>query len=113
MNGTVIPVEVRVASLLKDLKIGVISCTLFETQRFERHLRRLRVVESWESELDEYQDENGTYTLRGMLPLPGQLGSCLQDVKVYGIEIGHILKVKLNLHNPDGHISEVRAQSCK
>ena len=52
------------------------------------------------------------------VPLPKQLGcssikpgrNCLQDVDCQGIKIRHNLTFIVQLINPDGHISEVRAR---
>jgi hypothetical protein len=42
------------------------------------------------------------------MPLPKRLSKCLQDVDVHGIKIRHKVKFNIALHNPDGHVSEVR-----
>lgn len=41
------------------------------------------------------------------LDLPQSLSRCLQDADVRGIKIRHKLKFRIQLHNPDGHTSEV------
>jgi hypothetical protein len=41
--------------------------------------------------------------------LPKRLSKCLQDVDVHGIKIRHKVKFNIALHNPDGHVSELRA----
>jgi len=55
-------------------------------------------------------DDSGQdgYTLHERMPLPKRLSKCLQDVDVHGIKIRHKVKFNIALHNPDGHVSEVR-----
>lgn len=43
------------------------------------------------------------------LELPKTLSSCLQDCNIKGIKIRHKVKFNVQLLNPDGHISELRA----
>jgi hypothetical protein len=43
------------------------------------------------------------------LELPKTLNKCLQDCNVKGIKVRHKIKFNVQLHNPDGHISELRA----
>jgi hypothetical protein len=125
MFGTAINVEMRFTSLLKGLRIGTIKCQLIETQEFtnegakllsERYFKHTRDVDSWSFEVNDeehYQDvmndegQDG-YTLSERMPLPKNLSRCLQDVDVLGIKVRHKLKFNIALHNPDGHISEVR-----
>lgn len=126
--GTAIQVEMRFTSLLKGLKIGKIRCTLQETQEYhiqthvgtsrglEKYHKKSRDIDNWTFELSEdaYQDmlnESGSdgYFLEEMMPLPKQLSKCMQDVDVEGLKIRHKVKFNIALHNPDGHISELRA----
>ncbi|KAH9208685.1 hypothetical protein DL95DRAFT_394987 [Leptodontidium sp. 2 PMI_412] len=123
--GTAIEVEMKFTSLLKGLRIGQIKCQLLEVQEFtlpaasqhmERHYKNQRDVDTWTFELgdDNYQDlmnEDGQdgYTLTERMPLPKTLKLCLQDVDVHGIKIRHKVKFNIALHNPDGHVSELRA----
>jgi len=123
--GTAIDVEMKFTSLLKGLRIGQIKCQLLEVQEFtipaasqhmERHHKNQRDVDSWTFELndDNYQDlmnDDGQdgYTLTERMPLPKTLKMCLQDVDVHGIKIRHKVKFNIALHNPDGHVSELRA----
>ncbi|KAL3422055.1 arrestin domain-containing protein [Phlyctema vagabunda] len=124
--GTAIEIEMRFTSLLKGLRIGQIKCILLEQQEFtipgasahtERHWKHARDVETWVFELNEDEhyhdllDENGQdgYTLKERMPLPKRLSKCIQDVDVSGIKIRHKVKFNIALHNPDGHVSELRA----
>lgn len=123
--GTAIDIEMRFTSLLKGLRIGQIKCQLLEVQEFvlagatahsERCYKYSRDVDTWTFELtdDHYQDmldDNGQdgYTLKEKMPLPKSLNRCMQDVDVHGIKIRHKVKFNIALHNPDGHVSELRA----
>lgn len=54
------------------------------------------------------QDEElGTWRLQDQVLLPKSLHACVQDCEVAGIKIKHKLKFTIQLHNPDGHMSEV------
>jgi hypothetical protein len=123
--GTAINIEMRFTSLLKGLKIGPIKCVLNETQEFtipgqtthtERNYKHSRDVDEWKFELNDeehYHDMLGEtgqdgYILNEMMPLPKRLAKCLQDVDVHGIKVRHKVKFNVALHNPDGHVSEVR-----
>ncbi|KAE8453473.1 hypothetical protein EG329_010334 [Mollisiaceae sp. DMI_Dod_QoI] len=123
--GTAIDIEMRFTSLLKGLRIGTIKCQLLEAQEFtlcgptphtERFHKHQRDVDTWNFELtdDHYHDlldDDGQdgYILKEKMPLPKSLSRCMQDVDVHGIKIRHKVKFNIALHNPDGHISELRA----
>ncbi|KAH8684612.1 arrestin domain-containing protein [Tricladium varicosporioides] len=123
--GTSINIEMRFTSLLKGLKIGNIKCLLLETQEFtlpgatahsEKFYKTHRDIDTWSFELKEENyhdmlDDNGQdgWTLKETMPLPKRLSRCLQDVDVHGIKIRHKVKFNIALHNPDGHVSELRA----
>ncbi|KAF7891897.1 hypothetical protein EAF00_008199 [Botryotinia globosa] len=124
--GTAITIEMRFTSLLKGLKIGKIKCHLIEVQEFvlpgtsttsDRCWKNSRDVDAWTFELNEeehYQDmldDSGQdgFKMTEFMPLPKRLSRCIQDVDVHGIKIRHKVKFNIALHNPDGHISELRA----
>ncbi|CZS92787.1 probable ROD1-O-dinitrobenzene,calcium and zinc resistance protein [Rhynchosporium agropyri] len=123
--GSAIDIEMKFTSLLKGLKIGKINCQLLEvqelslpatSQHMERNHKSTRDVKQWKVDLEEdnYQDminEDGQdgYVMSKRLPLPKTLKDCVQDVDVHGIKIRHKVKFNIALHNPDGHISELRA----
>jgi hypothetical protein len=48
-----------------------------------------------------------SYHFRVTLPLPKSLNKMRQSVDTDHIKIFHNLKVYVNLHNPDGHISQL------
>jgi arrestin-related trafficking adapter 4/5/7 len=106
--GTEIVLEMTLTPLLKGLRIGTITCDLYEHQELaplETHLDAescSRVVDSWDFELND-----GEHFLQKLLSLPKQLSKCLQDAEVCGIKIWHEVKLNIALHNPDGHISDV------
>lgn len=47
------------------------------------------------------------YHCERVLDMPQSLTRCLQDTDTKGIKVRHKLKFRIQLHNPDGHISEV------
>ncbi|KAH8816185.1 carbon catabolite repression protein-like protein cred [Xylogone sp. PMI_703] len=124
--GTSIQLEMQFTSLLKGLRIGLIKVQLQELQEFsipsisaaggEIVHKNTRNVENWQFELNEdnYRDilnEEGQdgWVLNEWLPLPKRLSKCMQDVDMSGIRIKHKVKFNIMLHNPDGHVSELRA----
>ena len=110
--GSDIVLDMTLIPLLKGLRIGTITCYLYEHQELaplEAHMDAdscFRVVDSWEFELND-----GEHFLQKLLPLPKQLSKCLQDAEVCGIKIRHEVKLNIALHNPDGHISDVSSLS--
>jgi len=50
------------------------------------------------------------YQCSRVLDMPQTLTRCLQDTDTKGIKIRHKLKFRIQLHNPDGHISEVSVE---
>ncbi|KAF3761501.1 hypothetical protein M406DRAFT_342285 [Cryphonectria parasitica EP155] len=124
--GSSIPLETRFTPLLKGLKIGEINCKLMEvheivlttpTGHTVREHKREREVKHWALSInhDEHWndmiDDSGQegWVLNTDLDLPKKLGKCMQDTNVHGIKIRHKLKLVVALHNPDGHVSELRA----
>lgn len=122
--GTAIKVRMQFTSLLKGLKIGKVRCSLTETQEFtipgptramDKYHKTIRDIDNWTFELseDSYQEvlnDGGAdgYVLEESMPLPKKLSECMQDVDTNGLKIRHKVKFNIALHNPDGHISEVR-----
>lgn len=51
--------------------------------------------------------EDERYTFKASLPLPKSLKDCRQDVDNHNINITHKFKLMVNIHNPEGHISQV------
>lgn len=107
---------------LQNLRIGIVRCVLFETQEFtapgdsaEKSFKRQRTVSVCNLEIHDkghHQDigsgnVQGVCLLQAALHLPKRFSECVQDTNVWGIKIRHRVRVSLDIHNPDGHISEV------
>lgn len=107
--GTGLAIYMRVVSLLMGLKIARINCALEEFQTLRMPgthpgtgFKRLRTVAQWKFDSDCL----GEYTLQEVLPLPNQFTMCVQDTDVFEIQVRHEIQIRLDLENPDGHISE-------
>ena len=115
--GTEVIMQMKITPLLKGLRVGTVRCFLLEHQEFtmveaaEPSLLRLRVVDSWKFEPNDEDDMPGDcqegYTLERVLLLPKQLSKCVPDADACGIKVRHRARASLDIHNPDGHISEV------
>lgn len=53
------------------------------------------------------------YVLSRTLIIPQSLRKCLQSVDALGIKVRHSLNFNVQMHNPDGHVSEVSANEEK
>lgn len=115
--GTSIPIKVVLVPLLKGLAIGKVICALKETHTLTcktnsktdtRHILS-QSFEGGEMEEGGQDEELGTWRLQDQVLLPKSLHACVQDCEVAGIKIKHKLKFTIQLHNPDGHMSELRA----
>ncbi|KAF9888092.1 hypothetical protein FE257_009357 [Aspergillus nanangensis] len=123
--GTSIRVDFKLIPLLKGLRIGQIVSQLIESHDLtlnpEDHdsirntYKNTRTILSDEYELDpdgglEIIDEAAEgYQFSRFLDLPKTLTRCLQDTDTRGIKIRHKLKFRVQLLNPDSHVSELRA----
>ncbi|KAL4787705.1 hypothetical protein BJX76DRAFT_285754 [Aspergillus varians] len=123
--GTSIRVDFKLIPLLKGLGIGQIISQLIETQdltlnpedpdAIRNTYKTTRTIINDEYTLDqdnslEIIDEAAEgYQFSRVLDLPKTLTRCLQDTDTRGIKIRHKLKFRVQLLNPDGHISELRA----
>lgn len=47
------------------------------------------------------------YVFKATLDLPKSLKQCRQDVDSHNINITHRFKLMVNIHNPEGHVSQV------
>ena len=123
--GSSIRVDFKLIPLLKGLRIGQITSQLIETHDLTlnpedadsaRNTYKItRTILTDEHELDEENieiiDEAAEgYLVARYLDMPHTLTRCLQDADTKGIKIRHKLKFRIQLHNPDGHISEVSFQ---
>ncbi|KZF21120.1 hypothetical protein L228DRAFT_269520 [Xylona heveae TC161] len=115
--GTSVNVDLDLVPLLKGLKIGKIQLAITETQelntdddRTRKNVREVSFVETEIPEDTETTDIDGQegYHVHRTVPLPPSLRDCMQDVECRGIKIRHKLRFNVLLHNPDGHVSELR-----
>ena len=120
-------VDFKLIPLLKGLRIGQIVSQLVEShdltlnpddpESFRNTYKNSRTIVTDEHELDaenhlEVIDESVEgYQFSRSLALPKTLTKCLQDTETRGIKIRHKLKFRIQLHNPDGHVSEVGSVS--
>ena len=124
--GTTVQVDFRLIPLLKGLKIGKITTQLNERQemsvkgpRTPKRCREItRPIAKDEHRLpDDVEAENiggqEGYVFSRTLALPQSLRNCLQSVDVLGIKIRHSLNFNVQMHNPDGHVSEVSGNEEK
>ena len=123
--GTSLQVDYRLIPLLKGLRIGKVTTVVEETQEFTIDPGAGEVATNYRKEnrkiaSDEYNVEAHTdlevideevegHRFSRYLELPKTLNKCLQDADVHGIKIRHRIKFNVALHNPDGHVSELRA----
>ncbi|MCJ1397494.1 hypothetical protein MMC11_000687 [Xylographa trunciseda] len=121
--GTSIQCDFRLSPLLKGLKIEKMEVELVELHDFtveyilnydRRHeYSRTVAAAAWElpegTETEDIDGQEG-YLFSGKLDMPKSLRECRQSVDLLGIKIKHKLKFNVKLGNPDGHISELRAQ---
>ncbi|KAH0545202.1 hypothetical protein FGG08_000656 [Glutinoglossum americanum] len=114
--GTCVKMEFTLIPILKGLRIGRIIVQLRESQDFVLYdetytiNREVAVAEYNISEGFETlgEDQDG-FRLRQTLALPRTLKRCVQDIDCKGIKVQHKLNFTVQLHNPDGHLSELRA----
>lgn len=115
--------DFKLIPLLKGLKIGQIVSQLIESHdltlnpedpdSIRNTYKSTRTIVSDEYELDDegsleiIDEEAEGYQFSRYLDLPKTLTRCLQDTDTRGIKIRHKLKFRVQLLNPDGHISEV------
>lgn len=120
--GTSIRVDFKLIPLLKGLRIGQITSQLIESHDLTLNpedpdtvrntFKTTRTILTDEHALEEDSleiiDEAAEgYQFTRYLDLPHTLSRCLQDTDTKGIKIRHKLKFRIQLHNPDSHISEV------
>ena len=121
MFGSTIRVDFKLIPLLKGLVIGNIVTELIQKQKLELRGNRsakgisfCRAVAAdiapdlQDLEVEEIDGQDG-YQFSRMISLPRSLRQCVQDFQDHGIKVKHHLAFKLQLHNPDGHISELHA----
>lgn len=130
--GTSITADVELSPIKKGLKMGRIELRLVETVVKRLNLESLpdgrgERTKSEETEvanetLDfpeasrvQYNDETNDnpmlademYKFKATLPLPKSLNTCRQDVDSHQLNVTHRFKIMVNLHNPEGHVSQL------
>ena len=126
MFGTAVRVDFRLVPLLKGLTVGKASIELREEIEItpdaefgviacNSGLKQNRLIAKDEHDVDsespaEVLDEEAEgHNFSRYVELPKTLNKCLQDCETKGIKVNHKLKFNIQLNNPDGHISELRA----
>lgn len=122
--GTGVTAEFTLCPLNKGVRIGKIKMEIIERVTLNTDQGRFKtrqsdhVVTSEEFDLPEnaleplteetsgFADES--YHFKLTLPLQKSLNKCRQTVDTEHIKVWHNLKIYINLHNPDGHVSQVR-----
>ncbi|QSS57934.1 carbon catabolite repression protein CreD [Histoplasma capsulatum var. duboisii H88] len=123
--GTSVQVDFHIIPLLKGLTVGTISTQLVETHDFvlnpeaaqadQLSHKWTKVILDDSCTLDQLKKSQSLdgevegFAFSRILNLPKSLSKCLQDADTRGIKIKHKLKFKVQLHNPDRHLSELRA----
>ena len=130
--GTSITADVELSPIKKGIKLGKVELRLMETVvkriqasevpdvRGDRTKSEETEVAKADMEFPEdsrivYDDEtvdNPTmademYRFKATLPLPKSLNLCRQDVDSHQIHITHRFKLQANIHNPEGHVSQL------
>ncbi|KAF1350054.1 hypothetical protein BDV97DRAFT_398841 [Delphinella strobiligena] len=130
--GTSIVADVELSPIRKGIKLGKIEMRLIEavTKRIQQSevpdLRgdRCKVDETDVAKADmefpedsrvTFEDEspdNPTmedekYVFKAKLELPKSLRQCRQDVDSHNVNITHRFKLMVNIHNPEGHVSQL------
>ncbi|PNS14230.1 hypothetical protein CAC42_6743 [Sphaceloma murrayae] len=130
--GTSILADVDLAPIRKGIKLGKVELRLMEsvTKRISSsHQNDLRGDRIKQDELEvakeempfpedsriEFTDESPEnpmmederYSFKARLPLPKSLKQCRQDVDSHSINISHKFKLMVNIHNPEGHTSQL------
>lgn len=125
--GSFLQVDFKLIPLLKGLVIGNVCTQLKEEQEFQVDpewgvtawnggmTKEERII-VWDNyKLDPEQDMQiieevaEGFQFSRYLELPKSLTKCIQDCNVHGIKVRHKIKFNVQLLNPDGHISELRA----
>jgi hypothetical protein len=60
---------------------------------------------------DECMNFDESHRFKVTLPLERSLNKARQSVETDHLKVFHNLKIYVNLHNPDGHVSQVRANT--
>lgn len=115
--GTSIPLNVTIFPLIKGLKIGKVTCILREFDTItmctlnakKQDTRNIQINTFTHGGYDNTDDGSGKWVMDTNIDLPKSLSKCVQDCEVGRINVRHKLRVSIQLHNPAGHTSELRA----
>ena len=123
--GSFISVDFKLVPLLKGLQIGKIFSELVEKQEFTiktpktatKSRQMTRSIHKDEYRLPsnlETEDIDGQegFSFSRQVPVPQNLRKCVQTIDCLGIKVRHSLTFNVQLHNPDGHVSEVSYFMC-
>ena len=119
--GSNICVNFKLIPLLKGLRVGKVVTELMEKQELimrgpkiltrSRQIHRSVYKDEYtlpeDAEAEEIEGQEGFQFARS-IPVPQSLRKCVQTMDGLGIKIRHTLSFNVQLHNPDGHVSEVR-----
>ena len=130
--GTSITADVELSPIKKGLELGKVELRLVESvvkriqtsevpdSRGDRSKTEEIEVAKHDMEFphncrvmheDETVDnptmEDEMYRFKAKLPLPKSLNQCRQDVDSHQINVSHRFKLMVNLHNPEGHVSQL------
>lgn len=130
--GTSITADVELSPIKKGLKLGKVELRLIENTvkriqasevpdaRGDRSKSEEHEVAKTDMEFPEhsrvmYDDEtvdnpmmaDEMYKFKATLQLPKSLNECRQDVDSHQINITHRFKLMVNIHNPEGHVSQL------
>ncbi|KAL4862190.1 hypothetical protein BDV12DRAFT_179121 [Aspergillus spectabilis] len=119
--GTALDVNYEFVPLLGDLRVEFVESQLLEIRELRLNEGESRPSEDTATTTILLSDRHGIeeraegtvksaegYQFSRSLQLPRVLGQCVQDTDVMGIRVHHRLKVTARMHNPDGHLSELR-----
>ena len=115
-TGSVIPISFTLVPLLKGIRFGRVKVQFLELYMYVGYVpppysaERSIVSKSIpNTQLDpEFTSDNWEFDTT--LELPSSLSKCTQDCSIESfIRVRHKLKFVIELINPDGHISELRA----
>lgn len=127
--GTSITADVELSPIKKGIRLGKVELRLLETvvKRVDNPAQsyyprsKTEEMEVAKEDMDFPEDSRVTYDesvdnptmadeaykFQATLPLPKSLNDCRQDVDAHNINITHRFKLMVNIHNPEGHISQL------
>ena len=130
--GTSITADIELSPIKKGLTLGKVELSMLETV-----VKRIQLSELPDSRGDRTKSEetevaqlgmdfpeqsrvmydgetadnpmmaDEMYKFKATLPLPRSLNRCRQDVDSHQINVTHRFKLMVNIHNPEGHISQL------